>query len=219
MNGVHDMGGMHGFGPIEPESDEPVFHEPWEARTLALTLAMGSWGKWTIDAARHARELIAPADYLRMSYYERWVEALVQLMIAHGLVSAEEMRPPHATRGAARETPAVRAAQVEPQLRRGTVYERPVAVAPRFAPGAPVRTRNLHPIGHTRLPRYARGKRGAIARDHGVFVFADSNAHGRGEKPQHLYSVRFAAHDLWGEEAGAGDAVYLDLWEDHLEPA
>jgi nitrile hydratase subunit beta len=92
-------------------------------------------------------------------------------------------------------------------------------VPPRFKPGHHVVTRNIHPTGHTRLPRYARGKRGVIEQDYGVWVFPDTHATGRGQKPQHLYSVRFTARELWGPEAAQSDRIYLDLWDDYLEPA
>ncbi len=219
MNGVHDMGGMHNFGPIEREEDEPLFHADWEARALALTLAMGAWGKWNIDAARHARERIAPADYLRMSYYERWIEALVALMVETGLILPEEIESGRAAPGSEKRIPPVSAGQVSGLLDRGSPATRSVAVKPRFRVGQRVRARNVNPKGHTRLPRYARGKAGTIERDHGVHVFPDANAHFRGEKPQHVYSVRFAARELWGEAASARDTVCLDLWDDHLEPA
>ena len=224
MNGVHDMGGMHGMGPIEYERDEPVFHAPWEARALALTLAMGAWRKWNIDASRHARERIPAADYRRMTYYEKWIAGLVTLMQEAGLVTPAEVESGRPAPGSAKAIPPLRAEQVPAALAKGGPATRDVPVAPRFKAGDRVRARNIHQTGHTRLPRYARGRLGTIARDHGVHVFPDSNAHFRGEKPQHLYSVRFAARELWGEAASPResrdcDAVYVDLWEDHLEPA
>jgi len=219
MNGVHDMGGMHGMGPIEYERDEPVFHARWEARALALMLAMGAWRKWNIDASRHSRELIPPADYLRMSYYEKWIEGLVELSIKAGLITRAEIESGRPAPGSAKATPPLTAAKVASTLSKGGPSSRDVAVAPRFQVGQRVRARNIHPAGHTRLPRYARGKVGAIDRDHGVHVFPDTNAHFLGEKPQHVYSVRFAARELWGEQASPRDAVYIDLWDDHLDPA
>ncbi len=219
MNGVHDMGGMHGMGPIEYERDEPVFHAPWEARALALNLAMGAWRKWNIDAARHARERIPAADYLRMTYYESWFTRLIELMVNAGLVTRAEVESGHPAPGSAKAIPPLRAEQVSDVLTKRTPYSRDVAVEARFKAGDRVRARNIHPTGHTRLPRYARGRLGTIASDHGIHVFPDSNAHFRGEKPQHLYSVRFTARELWGGEASPRDAVFIDLWDDHLEPA
>jgi len=219
MNSVHDMGGMHGMGPIEQERDEPVFHAPWEGRALALTIAMGAWRKWNIDASRHARERIPGADYLRMTYYEKWIAGLVTLMREVGLVPPAELESGHPLPGSAKAIPPLRAEQVPVVLAKGAPVTRDVPAVARFKPGDRVRARNIHPVGHTRLPRYARGRLGTIACDHGVHVFPDSNAHFRGEKPQHLYSVRFAARELWGEAAAPRDAVYVDLWDDHLEPA
>ncbi len=215
MNGVHDMGGMHGFGPIRPETDEPLFHAPWEARMLAITLAMGSWGKWNIDASRHARERIPPAQYLNASYYERWLAGLERLMLEHGLVSATELvtgqpeGPKH--------TPPVTADNVPAILDKGGPSARAQGRDAGFALGQPVRAKNLHPSGHTRLPRYVRGKTGIIVLDHGIHVFADANAHFAGEHAQHLYNVRFEATELWGATACFRGAVHIDLWEDHLE--
>jgi nitrile hydratase beta subunit len=219
MNGVHDMGGMHGLGPIEIEADEPLFHAPWEARALALTLAMGAWGKWNIDASRHQRELIPGPTYLRMSYYEKWIAALGELMVRTGLITRDELDSGRPAVSAKKEAPALPAERVAGMLSRGGPATRDVVAAHRFAVGDRVRARNINPAGHTRLPRYARGHVGIIDRDHGVHVFPDSNAHFRGEKPQRLYSVRFAARELWGEQASPRDSVYIDLWDGHLDPA
>ncbi|HKO08890.1 MAG TPA: nitrile hydratase subunit beta [Alphaproteobacteria bacterium] len=219
MNGIHDMGGMHGMGAIEHEDREPVFHAPWEARVLALNLAMGAWHKWNIDATRHAIELIPASEYLRMSYYERWIARLVSLSLQAGLVSRAEVESGSPDAGSAKRSPALAPSAVQPMLGRGAPANRDVAVAASFKAGDKVRARNIHPIGHTRLPRYARGRLGTIARDHGVYVFPDSRAHFLGENPQHLYSVRFAARELWGEAASPRDSTYLDLWDDYLERA
>jgi nitrile hydratase subunit beta len=217
VNGVHDMGGMHGMGPVLPERDEPVFHHRWEARAYALVRAMGAFGRWNIDASRHQRELIPAAELLRMSYYERWLAGLRELLLQHGFITAEELASGKATPGGAKGTPALPAANVQAFIARGSPASRESGCAPRFRAGQRVRARNLNPVGHTRLPRYVRGKSGTIGRVHGVFVFPDTNAHFRGESPQHLYSVRFEARELWGEAAAATDAVYVDLWEDYLD--
>lgn len=219
MNGVHDMGGMQGMGPVQYEKNEPVFHARWEARVFALTRAMGAWRKWNIDAGRHQIELIPAADYLRMSYYEKWAVRLIELLVKSGLVTRAEIESGKRARGSAKAQPPLTASQVSAATVRGGSTRRDVPVAPRFQVGQRVRARNINPLGHTRLPRYARGKLGAIDRDHGVFVFPDTNAHFLGEKPQHVYSVRFAARELWGEQAAPGDAVYVDMWDDYLEPA
>ena len=217
MNGVHDMGGQHGLGPIAPEAGEPVFHAPWEGRVLALTLAVGAWGRWTLDASRHRRELIPGPDYLRMSYYEKWLTGLIELMVKAGLVTRAEIADGRPAAGALRATPPLTEARVAGALAAGGRTSRGAAAPRRFAVGETVRARNINPVGHTRLPRYARGRQGVVERDHGVHVFPDTNAHGLGEQPRRLYGVRFSARSLWGEAAASRDSVHLDLWDDYLE--
>lgn len=219
MNGVHDMGGMHGMGRLEPERDEPVFHQRWEARVFAMVRAMGAFGRWNIDASRHQRELIPAAEQLRMSYYERWLTGLSELLIRHGFASREEIASGKALAGSAPATPALPAAKVPEYIARGSPASRNAGGPPRFRQGQRVRARNLNPVGHTRLPRYVRAKTGIVDRVHRVFVFPDTNAHFQGEHPQHVYSVRFEAQELWGDGFAAGDAVYVDLWEDYLDAA
>ncbi len=219
MNGVHDMGGMHGMGPVQYERNEPVFHAPWEARVFALNTAMRAWRRWNIDAGRYEIELIPPAEYLRMSYYEKWFVRLIELLVKRDLVTREEIDTGVPAWCALKETPALTAERVASMVRGGAAASRAVPVAPRFAVNQRVRARTMHPDGHTRLPRYVRGRAGTIERDHGVYVFPDTNALFLGEKPQHVYSVRFAARELWGEAVSPRDAVYVDLWDDYLEPA
>ena len=219
MNGIHDLGGMQDMGIIPYEKTEPVFHERWEGRIFALNRATGAWGKWNLDASRFQRELIPPAEYLRMSYYELWVEGLVGLLVKTGLVSQEEITSGESSPGTSKPVPPLTADKVRPLLAHGAPANRDVASEPRFQVGQPVRARNIHPEGHTRLPRYARGKAGMIVRDHGVFVYPDTNALFQGERPRHLYSVRFSAQELWGLQASVQDSVYLDMWESYLEPA
>ncbi len=219
MNSIHDMGGMHGMGPIEYEKNEPVFHAPWEGRVFALNVAMGAWRKWNIDASRHGIELIPAADYLRMSYYEKWFTRLLDLLLKSGLVSPAELESGRPAPGTPKLEPPFTAAKVAETLGKGGPASRNVPVPALFHAGQRVRARNLNPTGHTRLPRYVRGRVGTVDRDHGVFVFPDSNAQFVGEKPQHVYSVRFAARELWGPEASERDSVYVDMWDDYLEPA
>jgi nitrile hydratase len=219
MNGIHDMGGMQDLGPVQYEVNEPVFHEPWEGRVFAMNIAMGAWRKWNTDAGRYQIELIPPADYLRMSYYERWLERVTQLAVNAGLVTQQEIESGQPAYGSEKRTPAFTPERVALLKRTGAGARRDVPVEPRFRLGQQVRARNINPVGHTRLPRYARGKAGTVDRDHGVYVFPDTNAHFRGENPQHVYSVRFTARELWGDQASQRDSVYLDMWEDYLEPA
>jgi nitrile hydratase len=219
MNGVHDMGGMHGMGPVQTEKNEPVFHASWEGRVFALRRAMGAWRKWNIDATRHEVELVPPAEYLSLSYYARQFVAFLEMLAKSGLATRAEVESGTAAQDQPRATPALTVDKANALVAKGVPTSRDVSVAARFQVGQRVRTRNMHPVGHTRLPRYARGKTGTIDRDHGVFVFPDTNAHFLGEKPQHVYSVRFAARELWGEQAAAHDSVYIDMWDDYLEPA
>lgn len=208
MNGIHDMGGMQDMGPIQYEENEPVFHAAWEGRVCAINSSLFAVRKWNIDAWRYQIELLPPADYLRMSYYEKWLHINEQLLVKHGLLA-----------GAAKATPSLTATMASNRLGRGLPSSRDPQVAPLFEVGQRVRARNINPIGHTRLPRYARGKAGTVVRDHGVYTFPDSNAHFQGEKRQHVYSVRFSARGLWGEQASPRDSVHLDLWDDYLERA
>jgi nitrile hydratase beta subunit len=216
MNGVHDMGGMQDMGPVQYEKNEPVFHAPWEGRVYALNAAMGAWGKWNLDAWRHDIELLPPADYLRMSYYEKWLAAMEKRVVTYGFVTKQEIESGKADPSSAKATPILTAEKARNRSR-GIPSSKDSSVPPRFSAGERVRARNINPAGHTRMPRYARGKTGEIARDHGVYVFPDTNAHYRGESRQHVYSVRFAARELWGESASARDSVYLDMWDDYLE--
>ena len=220
MNGIHDMGGMHGMGPIQREKNEPVFHQAWEGRVYAMNTALRAWGKWNIDAGRHEIELLPPADYLRMSYYDKWLARNRELLLKRGLVTPEEMATGKPAPGSQKTTPPLTAAAVPVVATRRGSYMRPEATAKaRFKVGQHVRARKMNPLGHTRLPRYARGKEGVVIRHHGVFVFPDTNAHFLGEQPQHLYSVRMAARELWGDGASPRDSVQLDLWESYLEHA
>jgi nitrile hydratase subunit beta len=217
MNGVHDMGGMQDMGPVRPEKNEPVFHAVWEGRVFAMDMAID--GDWPGGSGRYQRELIPPPDYLRMSYYERWFTSLTELLVKSGMVTRTELVTGVAQGGDTKGRHMLRAEEVAPMIAASDGSTRDVLVAAKFHEGERVRARNLNPVGHTRLPRYARGKQGTIARDHGVHVFNDSLVQGLGEKPQHLYSVRFAARELWGPEAAATDSVYVALWDDHLEAA
>ena len=219
MNGVHDMGGMQGFGPIRPEANEPVFHAAWEGRAIAMVLAIAAWGKFGADQRRAVRELIPPAEFLAMSYYQIWYTGLIANLLDAGMVTREEVDSGVAAARSARLTPALMAARVPTFFANGAPKKRNVQAAANFRVGERVRARNIHPTGHTRLPRYARGKNGVVMMDHGIFVFPDTNASMQGEKPQHLYSVKFEARELWGEQAKPKDSIYIDMWDDYLERA
>jgi len=215
MNGVHDMGGMDGFGPVVREWNEPVFHAGWEGRVYAIMSLATRLVPFSADEFRHAIERIAPERYLASSYYERWLAAVETLLVEHCVVTREELL----AKEDATIDPALIANPVATQgpapVKDKTGSKPPRA---RFAKGARVRARNLNHSGHTRLPRYVRGKAGVIERDWGVFVFPDTNAHHAGAKPQHCYSVVFDARELWGKPVNSRERVYIDLWEDYLEP-
>jgi hypothetical protein len=207
MNSMHDMGGMDGFGPVITEANEPVFHAEWERRMFAIASALPYAMPYGDDDFRREIERIPPADYLRLPYYAYWLHAISRLLEEHGGPGVPKK-------------PAVKTDIVEKLIRRGASTRIEAReIVPRFSVGDQVRARNMHPTGHTRLPRYARGKRGVIERNHGVFSFADSNARGEGSHPHHLYAVIFTARELWGDDASSHDKIYLDLWGDYLEPA
>jgi len=218
VNGAADLGGMMGFGPVIGEPEDEHFHADWERRALAITLAVGALGGWTIDASRHARESLPPAEYLSSTYYEIWIKALEKLLLGAGLVDADELAQRSSLRPGVPVPRTLSASAVPAALARGTRYDRPVDAPAQFAVGDRVRTRTMHPTGHTRLPRYARGKVGVIERVHGAHVLPDTNAHGAGEHPQWLYTVRFDARELWGDAADAGLTIAIDAWERYLEP-
>jgi len=217
MNGVHDMGGMQGLGRIEPEPEGHAFHADWEGRVHAMTVASPT--RSNIDAGRHQRELIPGPEYLRMSYYEKWFRSLSDRLLALGFVKPEEFASGRADPHAPKATPRLLARDVDAALSRHGSYVREMAAPAQFKPGDRVRARNINPDGHTRLPRYVRGRTGVILSMNGAHVFPDSNAHGKGEDPRPLYTVRFRAQELWGEAANPRDSVSLDLWEPYLERA
>jgi nitrile hydratase len=223
MNGVHDIGGMDGFGPVHSELNEPIFHEPWEGRVFALNLLGPGRTPIPVDALRYRIERLEPLRYLASNYYERWLAAMTDAIIDAGTLTPDEidgrMRELEAEpyRVLPRVENAAHADGVAAALRAGTPVTRKIRKPARFAIGDKVLTRNLNPLGHTRLPRYARGKRGVIVLHHGAHVFPDTNAHGFGEHPQHLYTVRFAARELWGNAGEPKATVLIDLWEAYLD--
>ncbi len=218
MNSLHDMGGTMGFGRVEPEVDEPPYHAEWEKRAMALTLAMGATGQWNLDMSRSARESLPPLRYLSGSYYEIWIAALHELMLERGLVTADELAAGRMLTPPLPLASRLAAAQVAGALARGAPTGRPAAGPARFAVGDAVRCRVMHPPTHTRLPRYVRGKPGTVIARHGAHVFPDAHAQGLGEQPQWLYTVRFDAHELWGDDTTA-DSVCVDCFEPYLNAA
>jgi nitrile hydratase subunit beta len=213
MNGIHDMGGMEGLGEIGYQESEPIFHEPWEGRVHALAQAM------QLGSRRPYIERIPAPDYLRMSYYERWYTALVTQLIESGVVTATEVESGRADPASMKATPAITPAVARELLFRTPKTEQNIELTPRFRVGDRVRGRNIHPTTHTRMPRYTRGKTGVVARDRGVFILPDSEQGSAEPKPQHVYLIHFTAQELWGERTSGHDSLYIDMWEDYLEPA
>jgi nitrile hydratase len=219
VNGPQDLGGQMGFGPVAPEPNEPIFHAEWEKRALGVTLTAGAMGHWNIDESRHSRESLHPADYYSSSYYEIWIKALEVLLQRHGFVSARELAEGRMLEPGAPAKRKLVAAEVAAVLARGGPCDRPVAPPPKFKAGDRVRTKNLNPAGHTRLPRYARAKLGIIDAVREGFVLPDTNAHGKGENPEWVYTVVFDGAEIWGENADPTLTVSIDAWESYLEPA
>lgn len=217
MNGIHDLGGMHGLGPVAPEPDEPAFHAGWEKRAAGILEVMTFPAGFTVDRFRYLRETLRPSLYLSQDYYEQWLYIAEQALLEAGMISEAELKSGAST--AAKRSDALAAGAVWDFLHDRANSARPVAAPPVFALGQRVRARNINPEGHVRLPRYARGKAGLVTRHHGGHVLPDASAHGRGDCPQHLYTVAFTARELWGETANPRDTIHLDLWESYLEPA
>ena len=219
MNGVHDMGGLDGFGSVEPEANEPVFHAPWEGRVMAMMRAMGAAGAWNLDMFRDAREHQPAAFYLTASYFKSWAKSIETLMLSRGLATPEEIeagRSLNPSKPLKRD--ALKVQDVPTSLKRGS-YGRPASASARFKAGDRVRARNVHPTTHTRLPRYTRGRLGVVERVHGSQVFPDSSALGVGEDPHWLYTVVFDGRELWGADSDPTLKVSIDAFEPYLEPA
>jgi nitrile hydratase beta subunit len=219
MDGVHDMGGMDGFGKVEPEPNEPVFHSPWEGRVMAMNRAMGAAGAYNIDMSRFSLERLPPVDYLGSSYYRKWFLGLERRLVAFGFVGADEVAAGHAKHPAKPlKRGNFKVADVERVMTRGS-FSRPAAAPARFKPGDRVRAKNIHPATHTRLPRYVRGHVGVVERIQGCHVFPDTAAIEQGENPQWLYTVCFDNRDLWGPDADPTVTVSIEAFEPYLEPA
>jgi nitrile hydratase beta subunit len=219
MNGVHDMGGMDGFGKVEPEPNEPTFHHDWEARVMAVVRVMGANGGLGIDSQRFARESLPPEVYLASSYYKKWFLAIEDQIIEKNIASADEIDAGHSLRPS---PPLPRGKFTLDDLPRISVrgsFGRDAKAPAIFKPGDKVRAKNINPLTHTRLPRYVRGHVGIVERINGCHVFPDTAAHGKGESPQWLYTVVFASRELWGDAADPTLKVSIDAFESYLEKA
>ncbi|HEX9462168.1 MAG TPA: nitrile hydratase subunit beta [Alphaproteobacteria bacterium] len=218
MNGVHDMGGMHGFGPVQPEPNEPAFHETWEGRVLAMQRAMGYLGLWNIDMSRASQEMLPPQVYLSVSYYHRWALGLEDRIVKHGLAGEDEIAAGRSLHPPKPVKRILTAADVGKVMKRAH-FERPPAAPARFKPGDRVRTRNINPATHTRLPRYARDRVGVVEAMRGCHVYPDSLTTGHGEDPQWLYTVVFDGRELWGEGSDPSVKVSIEAFEPYLVAA
>jgi nitrile hydratase subunit beta len=217
MNGIHDMGGMHGFGAIPFVDDTEIFHGDWERRMFALNVAAGGLGLWNIDKSRAKMESLSPHDYLRDDlYFRRFLLRLEALAIEHGLATQDEIEAGKMLVPARENLTPLAPEQVPVMVARGFSSKRAVKTEPQFKVGDAVRARMISPRGHTRLPRYARAHKGVIVMTHGVHVFPDHSSQGN-EDPQWLYAVRFAGSDIWGEDCEPGVEVVLDAFEPYLD--
>lgn len=222
MDGIHDLGGMQGFGQVQVQENEPVFHAPWEAKVFAMQRTAYKIGACqNIDQFRHSVERIDPIAYLTHGYYGRWLGGIETLCVEAGVLTQEELNQRVADLGgnptqgvAARPNPNPPPLGTAP-AKSGMM--RPVDEAPRFAVGQSVRAKAFSSQGHTRLPRYARGKQGVVVKNNQGWVFPDTNAMGQGECPQFLYTVAFTGKELWGEEAEEGTSICIDLFEEYLQ--
>jgi nitrile hydratase len=219
MNGVADMGGMHGFGPVDLSDNRGPFHDEWEKRILGLTFATLGAGLYNVDEIRRVTEGIPPARYLYMTYFERWIYTAEILLAEKQVFTSEELAAGRPADGTQKQSPAITPQTAEQILTIGGTSRVTQGAAARFRPGDRVVARNINPSHHTRLTRYVRGKPGVIERDHGIFALPDTNSCGLGANSQHVYGVRFKARDLWGPDASARDTLQIDLFEDYLEPA
>jgi nitrile hydratase len=218
MNGIHDMGGMDGFGKVEVEPNEPPFHQAWEGRVLAMQRAMGYAGAWHIDDGRHAQETLPPRVYLAASYYWRWALGLQKNLLSRGFVTEEEIAAGRSLKQGMPLARKLTAEVVREGMTRNSYFRQQQGPA-RFKPGDRVRTTNIHPLGHTRLPRYARDKLGTVELIHGCHAYPDAVASDRGDDPQWLYTVVFDGREIWGADADPTLKISIDAFEPYLEPA
>jgi len=219
MNGIHDMGGMDNLGALHIEQNEPVFHGDWERKVFSFAIALLGSRYFRLDEVRRAGEWMPPADYLRAPYFEGWLYGLTTLLLEKDILTREEVDAGRSLRqDNGKLLPTMPPPMAEYIMNNPIPTTIDADIAPRFRPNDPIVTRNINTSGHTRLPRYARGKRGVVEQDHGIFPFSDSVAHGGPERPQHVYSVCFTARELWGETERAEDSINIDLFDDYLDP-
>ena len=208
------------MGPVVREDNEPVFHDEWESRVFANTLTMLAAGYFSTDEIRRAIELIPPEDYLHFSYYERWLAGLTMLMLEKDVLTQDELDSGQSVRveGGTALPPLPKEA-AEFAMTNPMPANVDVDISPRFAVGDSVVTRNMNPLHHTRIPRYARGKRGTVHEVQQVFLLPDRHAYAGPDQPERVYTVGFSARELWGDEAPARDSLFIDMFDSYLDPA
>jgi nitrile hydratase subunit beta len=219
MNSIHDIGGMDNFGPVVVEKDEPVFHDDWERQVFSLLIALLPAGYFSVDEIRRATEMIPPVDYLQSQYYEKWLLSLETLLLEKDVLTKEEMQSGKSIRQeGGNKLPAVAKEMLQFAMTNPIPASLDLDIEAKYKAGDQVKAKNINPLHHTRLPRYIRGKSGTVERDHGVFLLPDTNAYGGPDKPQHVYTVRFSARDIWGDDAPAKDSICIDLFDDYMDP-
>jgi nitrile hydratase beta subunit len=222
MDGVHDMGGMQGFGPVVESGGELAYHERWEPRVFAIQMLVGLEGLGAGPGGRAVREEMDPVDYLGASYYERWLFSAEQRLLRKGTLAPGEVESMMKRLEAGEPVPThhdgAMAKRVLADLR-ATFPMDPPPDGARFAPGQRVRVKRMHPAGHTRCPRYARGAVGEIEEVRGADRLPDRAVYGEKVAPEPVYSVAFRSEDLWGPSEERPWTVSLDMWDSYLEPA
>ncbi len=216
MDGIHDLGGLEGFGPLPLEENEPVFHMDWERRVMALQMLMFFWRRWSLDMARYSMERLPPADYLQFSYYEKWLASLVNRMVSTGLITIEEISAGGVLKDSEKRIPPVSADDWRQFVANGRTSSRVIESEARFAVGDKVVVASHMHSGHHRVPRYVRGHSGEIILCHGGHVFPDTNVAQATGEPKYLYTIKFRASDLWSEAVDSQDTICIDLWEPYL---
>lgn len=226
MDGVHDLGGRHGLGAINPEPDEPVFHYDWERSILVMFPAMAMAGAFNLDQFRSGMEQIPPAEYLQATYYEHWLHSMIHYGTEAGIIDPEDLqrRTRHYLDNPQESAPKAAkpdmVATLEQLIPTGDDYRRETDAPAKYGVGDTVRVLPDVSTTHTRRAGYVRGRVGEVVAAHGAYVYPDSNALGLGEDPHHLYTVRFTSQELWGDEPGAANSVvHIDLWEPYLTSA
>lgn len=217
MDGIHDLGGRHGFGKINVNEPDVQFHAPYEARIRCLVHAISQAPDWSVDWFRHCRELIGPVDYLTRPYFDQWAQAYCAMLINSGWATVEEVSTGKAVNQIDNPPPLISADQARAAVLKARRFDAQIDAAPAFAITDSVLTTTRVGSGHTRLPQYARGKQGRVISHHGAHVFAEAMAL-NDKRYEHLYTVEFDMASLWPEASGSKDTVTLDLWESYLEP-